>query len=37
MLFFFIQSKIRRRKCTIAIILAVVATIVIGIIIWQSS
>jgi len=31
------QSKIRRRKCTIAIILAVVATIVIGIIIWQSS
>merc|ERR1712071_563830 len=31
------QSKIRRRKCIIAIILAVVATIVIGILIWQTS
>lgn len=30
------QTKIRRRKCFIAIIAAVVAIIIIGIIIWQS-
>ena len=30
------QSKLRRRKCIIAIIVAVVLLIIIGIIIWQT-
>jgi t-SNARE complex subunit (syntaxin) len=30
------QSKLRRRKCILAIIIAIVLAIVIGIIIWQS-